>query len=188
MQSQKFGVEIETKGLGLAEASRVIASTLGGAAYGTEETDPATGKVWKAVPDGSLHGVSAEIVTPILTCDEIPKLQEVVRALRRAGARVDNECGLHVHVDASPHDAASLARLVKLINSKERLLFKAVQVNEARLRRYARGVDQRFLHRIVRSAPRSLRQLSRAWYGRERRRHGHYDQTRYYAASIIMLS
>ena len=188
MRSQEFGVEIETKGLGLAETARVIAGALGGEARGTYVTDPETGKTWKAVPDGSLHGVSAEIVTPILTYDELPKLQEVVRALHRAGARVDNECGLHVHVDASLHDASSLARLAKLINSKEKLLFKALQVNEARLRRYARGVDQTFLRRIVRSTPHSLRQLNRAWYGRERRRPGHYDQTRYYAASIIMLS
>ncbi len=85
--------EIETKGLGLAEAARVIAGALGGEARGTHATDPETGKVWKAVLDGSLHGVSAEIVTPILTYDEIPKLQEVARALRLAGARVDNECG-----------------------------------------------------------------------------------------------
>ncbi len=85
MRSQKFGVEIETKGLGLAEAARVIAQALGGTAYGTQVTDPPTGKVWKAVPDRSLHGVSAEIVTPILTYEELPKLQEVVRALRSAG-------------------------------------------------------------------------------------------------------
>ena len=82
MRSQKFGVEIETKGLGLAEAARVIAGALGSEARGTYVTDPETSKTWKAVPDGSLHGVSAEIVTPILTYEEIPKLQEVARALR----------------------------------------------------------------------------------------------------------
>jgi len=187
MRSQKFGVEIETKGLSLHEAARAIAGALGGEARGTYATDPATGKVWKAVPDGSLHGVSAEIVTPILTYDEIPKLQEVVRALRREGARVDNECGLHVHVDASPHDAASLARLVKLINSKEKLLFKALQVNEARLRKYARAVDQRFLNRIVRSSPHSLRQLNRAWYGRETRHPQHFDKSRYFGLNLHAL-
>ncbi len=55
-------------------------------------TDPETGKVWKAVPDGSLHGVSAEIVTPMLAYDELPKLQEVVRSLRRTGGRTAPIC------------------------------------------------------------------------------------------------
>jgi len=96
MRDQTFGVELETKGLGLEDAARVVARALGGTAAGTQATDPATGKVWKAVRYGSLTGVSAEVVTPILTYDEIPKLQEVVRALRRAGARVDSrETGLH---------------------------------------------------------------------------------------------
>ena len=62
MRSQKSGVEIETKGLSLEGAARVIAQVLGGELWGNSwVTDPATGKVCKAVPDGSLHGVSAEI-------------------------------------------------------------------------------------------------------------------------------
>jgi len=184
MRTQRFGVEIETKGLTLEGAARVIARALGGTASGTHATDPVTGKMWKAVRDGSLTGVSAEVVTPILTYDEIPKLQEVVRALRAAGARVDRECGCHVHVDASRHDGHSLARLVKLINSKEALLFKALRVNEARLARYARRVDQGFLNRIVRRAPEDLRQLNRAWYGRENRCPVRYDNSRYHGLNL----
>jgi predicted DNA-binding WGR domain protein len=185
MRTQKFGVEIETKGLTREEAARVIARALGGTASGTHATDPATGKVWKAVRDGSLTGVSAEVVTPILAYEEIPKLQKVIRALRGAGARVDpRETGLHVHVDGSRHDAKSLARLVKLINSKEELLFKALQVNEARLARYARRVDQGFLRRIVRRAPEDLRQLNRAWYGREDLHPMHYSATRYFGLNL----
>ena len=183
MRTQEFGVEIETKGLTREEAARVIARALGGTASGTCATDPATGKVWKAVPDASLHGISAEVVTPILTYEEIPKLQTVVRALRNAGARCDDETGIHAHISAAPHDAASLTRLIKLVHSKEGLLFKALQVNEARLARYARKIDQRFLRRIVGRAPQDLRQLNRAWYGRENRRPVHYDSSRYYAAA-----
>ena len=184
MRTQAFGVEIETKGLGPEKAAQVIAQALGTAPRGSQVADPTTGKIWKAVPDGSLSGVSAEIVTPKLTYDEIPKLQEVVRALRRAGARVDRQCGIHVHVDAARHDGKSLARLVKLIHSKEELLFKALQINEARLARYAQRVDQRFLDRIVRSGPRDMRQLNRAWYGRENRHPGRYDSTRYHGLNL----
>jgi predicted DNA-binding WGR domain protein len=187
MRTQEFGVEIETKGLTREEAARVIARALGGTASGTHATDPATGKVWKAVRDGSLNGTSAEVVTPILTYEEIPKLQEAVRALRRAGGRCDSETGIHVHISAAPHDAASLTRLIKLVHSKEDLLFKALQVNETRLARYARKIDQRFLRRIVRSAPRDLRQLNRAWYGRENRHPMHYHNSRYHAINFHAL-
>lgn len=184
MREQAFGVEIELKGLDREGAARAIARALGGTATGDRATDPATGRIWKAVQDGSLHGVSAEVVTPKLTYDEIPKLQEVVRALRSAGAHVDSECGLHIHVNASRHDGKSLARLVKLINSKEELLFKALQVNEARLARYARSVDQRFLRSIVRRVPRDLRQLNRAWYGRVNRCPTHFHSSRYHGLNL----
>ena len=184
MRTQEFGVEIELKGLGRLEAAQVMARALGGTAAGTRATDPATGRTWKAVRDGSLHGTSAEVVTPRLTYEEIPKLQKVVRGLRQAGARADRECGIHVHVDASRHDGQSLARLVKLINSKEELLFRALQVDAARLARYARRVDQRFLRRIVGRAPEDLRQLNRAWYGRENRRPVHYDDSRYHGLNL----
>ncbi len=184
MRTQEFGVEIETKGLTREEAARAIARALGGTTSGTHATDPATSKVWKAVRDGSLTGVLAEVVTPRLTYDEIPKLQKVVRALRAAGARCDAQTGIHVHVNASRHDAKSLARLVKLINSKEELLFKALRVNEARLAQYARRVDQRFLRRIVRRAPEDLRQLNRAWYGRQDLHPMHLSATRYFGLNL----
>jgi len=66
MRNQAFGVELETKGLGLEDAARVVAEALGAQATGTQVVDPATGKIWKAVRDGSLTGVSAEVVTPKL--------------------------------------------------------------------------------------------------------------------------
>jgi predicted DNA-binding WGR domain protein len=184
MRSQAFGVELETKGLGLEEAARAVARALGGRATGAHATDPATGKVWKAVRDGSLHGTSAEVVTPKLTYDELPKLQEVVRALRRAGARVDHECSCHVHVTGAGHDARSLTRLAKLIHSKEQLLFKALRVDSARLARYTRPVDEAFLRRIVHSRPEDLRDLNRAWYGHENRRPTHFDLTRYHGLNL----
>ncbi|MFO0562456.1 MAG: tyrosine-type recombinase/integrase [Polyangiales bacterium] len=47
-----------------------------------------TGRVWRAIPDGSLTGsVNAEIVSPILTHADLERLQEVVRAVKRAVAK-----------------------------------------------------------------------------------------------------
>lgn len=190
MRTQTYGVEIETKGLTRHQALSAVAEALDSRvmAYGTRVIDPETGKTWKAVPDGSLSGTACEVVTPPLTYDELPKLQDVVRTLRAAGARVDSECGLHVHVDASRHDGKSLARLAKLTNAKEDILCKALGVSESRLRRYAKKVNQNFLNRIAR---RTLtdQQLQGAWYGERRRRgrhyyHGHYDSSRYHGLNL----
>ena len=70
-----------------------------------EIQDP-RGRVWKVVSDASLTSappnLRAEIVSPILRYEDMNELQEVVRAVRRAGAKVDAKCGLHCHVDAAP--------------------------------------------------------------------------------------
>ena len=43
------------------------------------------------------------------------KLQEVVRALRRAGGIVNDSCGMHVHVDASKHTPQSLKNVLSIV-------------------------------------------------------------------------
>ncbi len=50
--------------------------------------------------------------------EDIPMVQEVVRALREAGARTDSSCGIHVHVGFGEHTPASLRRLVNIFNPR----------------------------------------------------------------------
>jgi len=49
------------------------------------------GRSWKVVPDGSLSGGenSGEIVSPVLGYDDIDTLQNIIRAVRGAGAKAD---------------------------------------------------------------------------------------------------
>ena len=47
---------------------------------------------------------------------DIEMVQEVVRAIREAGARTDSSCGIHVHVGFGEHTPASLRRLVNIVN------------------------------------------------------------------------
>ena len=69
-----------------------------------------------------------------------PKFQECVRQVRRAGAKVNESCGLHIHVDAANHNRQSLKNLLSIMYSKEDILFKALQVNEARAARWCQKV------------------------------------------------
>ncbi len=93
-----------------------------------------------------LHGKSAAplygILETDLTYDEIPKLQEVVRALRAAGGKVNSSCGLHCHVDASNHNRNSLKNLIGIMYQKEDMLFKALKVNEERASRWCQRVRE----------------------------------------------
>ena len=57
------------------------------------------------------------MVTPKLTYGELPKLQECVRRVRKAHAKVNNSCGIHVHVDAANHNRQSLKNLSGIMYS-----------------------------------------------------------------------
>lgn len=116
-------------GLTRQQAAKAVADLFGTSARRTFEStiyDPwevidREGKKWRFVFDSSIkatkriHGhqipvdiglYKVEMNSPKLEYNEMGKLQEVVRALRHAGAVVNGSCGMHVHVDASHHTPA----------------------------------------------------------------------------------
>jgi len=183
LRDQTFGIEIETVGASREAVAQAVQTVVGGTLRGTHVNDR-QGRTWKVVRDGSLAGGGAEVVSPILRYADIPELQEVVRAVRRTGAKADASCGIHVHVGAQPHTARSLTNLAKQINKNERLLIAALQVRPGRQGRYARMVDQTFLGRILARKPRTLDELNTAWYGRHNPSPTHYDGTRYHGLNL----
>ena len=158
------------------------------------------GKVWRFVKDASIRPerrergrlVSAsdlykvEMNSPKLEYSEMGKLQEVVRALRHAGAIVNSSCGMHVHVDASKHTAQSLKNALSIMYSKEDILFKALKVNENRVYRWCKKVDEDKLKKI-RKLPSGagMRQMQELWYSdTSESPQYHYNETRYYALNL----
>jgi len=133
-----FGVEIETVKRTRERVARAIHSVVGGevrhtgrpASFDPWEVVDDQGRTWKVVSDGSLINVPghlrAEVVSPVLAYADIPTLQEVIRAVRRSGARVDEKCGIHVHVDATPFDGRTLGNLAKIIYKQEPLILTAL--------------------------------------------------------------
>lgn len=120
MKNQNFGIEIEMTGITRSTAAKVIAgyfhtdaTHVGGCydAYSVRDND---GRMWKIMRDASVRCenrsgqnasslYSVEFVTPICNYDDIETIQELVRKLRGAGARVNSSCGLHCHINAAPH-------------------------------------------------------------------------------------
>ena len=168
--------------------------------YDPWEVEDADGKKWRFVYDGSIQATrrvgrrqqpanessyKVELNSPVLEYAEMGKLQEVVRALRHAGAVVNPSCGLHVHVDAANHTPRSLRNLLSIMYSKEDLILKAVGTQQRRVEQYCH-LSRENVMKVIRNMPPSLtmEQLRRAWYEGRDGAHDHYNWSRYYALNL----
>ena len=136
MRTQRFGIEIEMTGITREKAASVIAGYFGtcfrhvGNRYDIFEATDRQGRIWKCMSDASIARerktaggkrepaeweYSTEVVSPVLGYGDIADLQEVVRQLRHSGAIVNASCGIHIHIDASPHTPETLKNLVNLM-------------------------------------------------------------------------
>lgn len=200
MKAQQFGIEIELTGLTRQRAAQVLSEYFGtprsheGGTYDAYSVPDSEGRKWKIVSDSSIdeenrHGDAnatyrVELVSPICRYADIETIQEIVRKLRGAGAFTNSSCGIHIHVDASPHNANTLRNITNIMASKEDLIYKAMQVEVTRENRYCRKVDQRFLEELNRKKPRTLGEVSRIWYDGDDRSYDHYDDSRYHCLNL----
>ena len=205
MKNQNFGIEIEMTGITREEAAKAIAAHFGttaiytGGSYGVWEVTDLQGKIWKLVKDASIrieckiggryagthdNDYSAELVSPILQYDEIEKLQEIVRQVRHAGAKVNKSCGIHIHIDAANHTAKSLRNLLGIMYGKEDLLFKALQVGDDRVF-YCKKSRENVLKAARAEKNLTMEGLERIWYGENyANRLSHYHESRYHALNL----
>jgi len=208
IKQQCYGVEIEMTGITREQAAKAVAAYFGtdsryaGSGYDAWQVTDNDGKTWKFMSDSSIqaeiktgggyvstsdNSYRVEMVTPKLTYAELPKLQEVVRTLRRAGAKVNDSCGLHCHIDAANHNRQSLKNLIGIMYSKEDILFKALQVNEARASRWCQKVREPMLkkaRRLSSDETKDYTKLESIWYEGNIRTDEHYNWTRYYALNL----
>ena len=208
IKDQCFGVEIELTGITRAEAAEALGAyfeTTPQRSYDNYDSwyvPDREGKQWRIMSDGSIRAewnddghyrrttdpeYRVEMVTPKLTYDEMEKFQECVRRIRQAGGKVNDSCGMHVHVDASNHNRQSLKNLLSIMYSKEDLLFKALKTDPARVNRWCQRVREPMLQRARRLSnepTRDLTQLENIWYEGCISAHEHYNWTRYYALNL----
>ena len=165
-----------------------------GGTYRTFEVTDSQNRVWKVMSDSSVRttngGDQCEFVTPILryTAD-MEQLQEIVRALYKAGGRANPSCGLHVHVGARGFSAATLRNLANIVYSKQDLLYKAIGVEDNADRiRYCKKLQQGFIARINAKPPKTVEEFGRQWYldfgGLEQNRNIHYSNGRYFCVNF----
>ena len=129
------------------------------------------------------------MVTPILTYDDIETLQELVRRLRKAGAKSDptRGCGVHIHIGANGHTPQTLRNLANIMASHEELLSKALKLDTSRMGRYCRPVDPDFLEALNKKKPQTMAGLADIWYSTQGANYGrtqHYNSSRYHMLNL----
>ena len=138
MKTQTFGIEVEMNHISRQRAAEVIAAHFGtrveyqGGTYDTRLIPDAQGRKWKVVSDSSIDGPSSEkteFVSPICKWEDIETVQALIRALREAGAKAHESCGIHVHIGLGRHTAKTLRNLVNIVNAKEDLLTQALGIS-----------------------------------------------------------
>lgn len=196
-KKQTIGVEVEMNNITRREAARLAAEFFGTGRY--EYTARRNGyqawsawmqdgREWKFQTDSSILGPvshQCEMVTPILTYDDIETLQELVRILRKAGARSDatRRCGVHIHIGAKGHTPQSLRNLANIMASHECLIAEALDLDRGRMNRYCRTVDPNFLKQINKKKPDTMAELADIWYRSQDADYGrsqHYNESRYH--------
>ncbi len=193
MKEQTFGIEVETTGIGREKTARTIADHFGttarhiGRHLDNWEVPMPDGRHWTVESDGSVTDPSAEVVSPVCGWDDITMVQEVIRAIRKAGAKADSSCGIHVHIGLGEHTPKTLRNLVNIVNAKEDLLTHALGISDDRRGRWCQPVDPEFLERLNRKKPATMDAFAEIWYGT----HGwsycaarHYDQSRYHLLNL----
>ena len=197
LKNQTIGVEVEMNSITRKDAARIAAEYFGTGRY--EDTAyrngyyswsawDAQGREWKFQRDVSIAGDDAhkcEMVTPVLTYDDIEPLQELCRRLRKAGAKSDatRGCGIHIHIGAKGHTPQTLRNLANIMASHEDLLIAALKIDQGRTDRYCRTVNPVFLERLNKRKPTTMAALADIWYkcnGADYGRNQHYNDSRYH--------
>ena len=201
MKKQTIGVEVEMNSITRHAAAKLAAEFFGTGrfedtayrnGYYTWSAWDAQGREWKFQRDVSIEGPDSEkceMVTPILTYADMDTLQELVRRLRKAGAKSDytRGCGVHIHIGAKGHTAQTLRNLANIMASHESLLADALALDHYRMSRYCRTVNPRFIETVNSRKPSTMSELADIWYSANNATYGrnqHYNDSRYHMLNL----
>ena len=197
MKKQTIGVEVEMNSITREKAARLAATFFGTGrseytarrnGYETWSAWDGQGREWKFQKDVSIAGPDSEkceMVTPILTYEDIETLQEIIRKLRHAGAKSDatRGCGVHIHIGAKGHTPQTMRNLANIMASHESLIADALNLDRGRMNRYCRTVDPDFLAQVNKKKPKTMADFADIWYtanGANYGRSHHYNDSRYH--------
>ena len=204
MKLQTIGVEVEMNGISRRRASGVAAEYFGGRneftanrnGYDCWSAYDQQGREWKFMRDVSIDSADdfkkCELVTPILNYYDIETLQELVRRLRKHGARshAGIGCGVHIHIGAQDHTPQTLRNLANLMAGHEELIAEAIKVDDGRKNNYCRITNPSFIAKLNKDKPKTMADLAEVWYTTNSGGHAnyavheHYNYSRYHMLNL----
>lgn len=203
MKNQTYGVEIEMANMSRERCAQLVQDYFN-QKYGLQLTYHYVGnhlnnyqaydhknRKWNVYSDGSLRGSeTCELVTPIMTYEDIEDLQAIVRMLRNNGAisNANYGCGVHIHIGANigsenGHNAKTIRNLVNIIASHQNLIKRAIDFTNSRST-YCQVVSQELVRRLNARKPKTMDELKRLHYDTLGRDYDHYSHTRYYFLNL----
>lgn len=202
IKKQRFGVEIEMTGIRRVDAAHVIANYFGtevkgpfGLTYKERRIKGRSNRVWKVMRDSSVKPEPAmdeykvEVVTPPLKYDDMEDLQNIIRKLREAGAKVNASCGIHVHIDGSNHTPKSLLYLINFMTCRQDLIYESLEIGE-RANRWCKKLNDKILKALKSHDELTFDKVKEIWYSdandgyRGRASDEHYNETRYHGVNL----
>ena len=203
LKNQTLGVEVEMNNITREGAARIAGHFFGTNkaeytasrnGYQTWSAWDGQGREWKFQRDVSIQGPEnqkCELVTPVLHYEDIETLQELIRRLRKAGAKSDETrgCGVHIHIGGTGHTPQSLRNLANIMAGHEELLTDALKLNrnEVRYGHYCKPVNRAFLDRLNKRKPKTMEEFENIWYegnGAAYGRTQHYNDSRYHMLNL----
>ena len=202
LKSQYFGIEIEFTGITRYKAARTIAAFLNGRIekYGTKCTNykiiDSKNRTWKIIRDMSIKPLNAmgnkaseiykcEFVTPLCGYKDIETIQEIVRQLRYVGMKVNDTCGIHIHVDVDKSNASCIRNIANIMYKYENILFSQLKISSSRRYRWCKHLDDSFIEKINELETTDSESIMSAWYdGSFYRQYNHYDLSRYQTLNL----
>lgn len=196
MKEQTFGVEVEMTNITRENAAKLASQYFGTGnykytarqnGYDTWSAWDTENREWKFQKDVSIQAsmnYQTEMVTPILLYKDMETLQELIRIFRKVGAKSYGSlsCGIHIHIGKTGHTPQTLRNLVNIMASHESLLATSLNLDNERISRYCRMVDNRFLEKLNKQKPKTMEDLMELWYGTLSNgpRNFHYNISRYH--------
>ena len=192
-----FGVEIEMTGITREQAAYVAATVLNGTVshpggnYDKWCCTDQRGREWLFVYDSSIIAsrdtMKCELNTPPITyAEDMDKLQELIRALRSAGAVSGTQygCGIHVHVSGQGHTYKTVRNFLNLVYSNDELIRKSLGVTEAR-EQWCQPITEAMVEAAKKAT--SIETLCNAryeTYAPYQDRNAHYNRSRYHILNL----
>ena len=138
--SRTFGIEIEFKS-NRSAVEIADALTAAGIATHYEGYNHITRATWKIVSDASVRG-GWELVSPPMRFEDasFAQIEIVSRVLIGLGARIDRECGLHVHHHAADLAPSQIGKIVALY-AKHEAQIDAMMPASRRANGYCKSLD-----------------------------------------------